>query len=113
MSSPTLTDSAETHSDAVSLNDPQQRSASRGAAAAAESAAPSIAPADVLHSAAGRGPEGERSRQDNNLLIRAFWVFWCLTTMLTGVLAGYMVSHSIMLGRFFNWYLETGNTDLL
>jgi hypothetical protein len=35
------------------------------------------------------------------------------TALLNGILAGYMVSHSIMLGRFFNWYIESGNEDLL
>ncbi len=44
---------------------------------------------------------------------RLYWGFWCSTTLLTGILAGYMVSHSIMLGRFFNWYVKSGNMDLL
>ena len=44
---------------------------------------------------------------------RLYWGFWCSTTLLTGILAGYMVSHSIMLGRFFNWYVQSGNMDLL
>lgn len=35
-------------------------------------------------------------------LERLYRGFWLLTTMLTGVLSGYMVSHSIMFGRFFN-----------
>lgn len=45
--------------------------------------------------------------------MRAFWTAWVATTMLTGVLSGYMVSHSIMLGRFFDWFVESGNLDLL
>lgn len=50
----------------------------------------------------------------NRLLVdRLYWSFWLLTTMLTGVLSGYMVSHSIMLGQFFNWFIESGNLDLL
>ncbi len=44
---------------------------------------------------------------------RLYWATWIVTTMLTGVLSGYMVSHSIMLGRFFNWFIESGNLDLL
>ena len=48
-----------------------------------------------------------------NILSRLFWLFWCLTTILTGILAGYMVSHSIMLGRFFSWLVDSGNMDLL
>ncbi len=42
-----------------------------------------------------------------------YWFFWVLTTMVTGVLAGYMVSHSIMLGQFFNWYIASDHLDLL
>ena len=48
-----------------------------------------------------------------NILNKLFWVFWCSTTILTGILAEFMVSHSIMLGRFFNWYIESGNVELL
>ena len=48
-----------------------------------------------------------------NTLGKLFWVFWCSTTILTGILAGYMVSHSIMLGRFFSWLVASGNMDLL
>jgi hypothetical protein len=48
-----------------------------------------------------------------NTLRKLFWVFWCSTTMLTGILAGFLVSHSIMLGRFFQWFIESGNEDLL
>lgn len=39
--------------------------------------------------------------------------FWYPTTVLTGILAGFMVSHAIMLGRFFNWYILSGNEELL
>jgi hypothetical protein len=47
------------------------------------------------------------------LLDKFYWSFWCITAVLNGVLTGYMVSHSIMLGRFFNWYLESGKEGLL
>jgi hypothetical protein len=50
---------------------------------------------------------------NKNILNKLFWVFWCSTTILTGILAGFMVSHSIMLGRFFNWFIESGNENLL
>ena len=40
-------------------------------------------------------------------------IFWYPTTILTGILAGYMVSNSIMLCRFFNWYITSGNEALL
>lgn len=42
-----------------------------------------------------------------------YWLFWFLTAMVTGVLSGYMVSHSIMFGQFFNWYIASDNLDLL
>ena len=50
---------------------------------------------------------------NKNILRKLFWVFWCSTTILTGVLAGFLVSHSIMLGRFFQWFIESGNENLL
>jgi hypothetical protein len=42
-----------------------------------------------------------------------YWTLWVVTTMLTGILAGYMVSHSIMLGRFFTWFVDSNNLELL
>jgi hypothetical protein len=36
-----------------------------------------------------------------------------VTGLLTGILSGYMVSHSIMLGQFFNWFISSDNLDLL
>jgi hypothetical protein len=48
-----------------------------------------------------------------NTLGKLFWVFWFSTTILTGILAGFLVSHAIMLGRFFQWFLESGNEKLL
>ena len=50
---------------------------------------------------------------NKNTLSKLFWVFWCSTTILTGILAGFLVSHSIMLGRFFQWFIESGNENLL
>ncbi|MBN1856262.1 MAG: hypothetical protein JW846_04840 [Dehalococcoidia bacterium] len=49
---------------------------------------------------------------DSNLRERLFWVFWCSTTMLTGILAGFLTSHAIMFGRFQTWFIESGNVDL-
>ena len=46
-------------------------------------------------------------------LLKLFWIFWFSTTVLTGILSGFMISHSIMLGRFFNWYIESDNRELL
>jgi hypothetical protein len=49
----------------------------------------------------------------NDILERLYWAFWCSTTILTGILAGFLASHAIMLGRFFNWYIDSGNVELL
>jgi hypothetical protein len=48
-----------------------------------------------------------------NTLNKLFWVFWCSTTILTGILAGFLVSHAIMFGRFLQWFMESGNETLL
>jgi len=48
-----------------------------------------------------------------HFLLKSFWIFWFSTTVLTGILSGFMISHSIMLGRFFNWYIESDNLELL
>lgn len=44
---------------------------------------------------------------------RLYWVFWCLAVIFMGMMAGFMTSHSIMLGRFFSWFVSSGNEDLL
>ena len=36
-------------------------------------------------------------------------IFWFAITMLTGILAGFLISHSVMLGRYFTWLIESGN----
>jgi len=50
---------------------------------------------------------------NKNTINKLYWIFWCSTTMLTGILAGFMISHSIMFGRFFTWFVESGNINLL
>lgn len=48
-----------------------------------------------------------------NFINKLYWGFWCSTTILTGILAGFMISHSLILGPFFTWFIESGNVDLL
>lgn len=36
-------------------------------------------------------------------------ILWLAITMLTGILAGFLISHSVMLGRYFTWLIESGN----
>ncbi|MBA7616762.1 hypothetical protein ES703_24061 [subsurface metagenome] len=50
---------------------------------------------------------------DKNSTNKLFWIFWCSTTILTGILAGFLTSHSIMFGRFLTWFIESGNVELL
>ena len=40
------------------------------------------------------------------------WVLWFAITMLTGILAGFLTSHSVMLGRYFTWLIESGNNHV-
>lgn len=44
---------------------------------------------------------------------RAYWYSWCGITIVTGILAGFMISQSLILGPFFTWFVEAGKTDLL
>lgn len=37
------------------------------------------------------------------------WGLWLAITLLTGILAGFLTSHSVMLGRHFSWLIESGN----
>jgi len=48
-----------------------------------------------------------------NIFNKLYWLFWYSTTIITGMLAGFMISHAIMLGRFFTWYVESDNMNLL
>jgi len=36
-------------------------------------------------------------------------ILWFLITILTGILAGFLTSHSVMLGRYFTWLIESEN----
>lgn len=38
--------------------------------------------------------------------LKLYWIFWFLATITTGVLAGFLTSHAVMLGRFFSWLLQ-------
>ena len=50
---------------------------------------------------------------NKNVLNKLYWIFWCSTTVLTGILAGFLTSYAIMFGRFLTWFIESGNVDLL
>lgn len=46
---------------------------------------------------------------DKGIMQRLQRVLWFAITMVTGILAGFLTSHSIMLGRFFTWLIESDN----
>jgi len=46
---------------------------------------------------------------EREALHRIHLVLWFAITMLTGILAGFLTSHSVMLGRYFSWLIESGN----
>lgn len=50
---------------------------------------------------------------NKNILNKLYWIFWCSTTVFTGISAGMIIAHILQLGRFFTWLIESGNEDLL
>jgi hypothetical protein len=45
-------------------------------------------------------------------LRKAYWALWFAVAMITGVLSGFLLSHSVMLGRYFTWLIESGNNQV-
>jgi hypothetical protein len=50
---------------------------------------------------------------NKNIITRLYWILWFITTILTGILSGFMISHSLILGGFFTWCIESSNLDLI
>jgi hypothetical protein len=48
-----------------------------------------------------------------NIMNQLYWSSWFSTTIFVGILAGYFISHSVLLGPFFSWFIESGKVDLL
>lgn len=44
---------------------------------------------------------------------RLYWTCWVLAVATTGVVAGFMLSHALLLGRYLEWLLASGRGDLL
>lgn len=40
---------------------------------------------------------------------RLYWPSWVLAVAMTGLVAGFMLSHAILLGRFLDWQLASGS----
>ena len=50
---------------------------------------------------------------NRKIINKLYWIFWCSTTIFTGISAGMLIAHILQLGRFFTWLIESGNEDLL
>jgi len=44
---------------------------------------------------------------------RLYWPVWALATATTGLVAGFFLGHSLLLGRFFDWLLTSGRARTL
>jgi len=49
---------------------------------------------------------------ERKIFYRIHRVLWFAITMLTGILAGFLTSHSVMLGRYFTWLIKSGNNQV-
>jgi hypothetical protein len=50
---------------------------------------------------------------NRKLINRLYWGFWSSTTLLVGILTGYFIAHSLLLGPFFTWFIESDKISLL
>jgi hypothetical protein len=41
------------------------------------------------------------------MMLRLFWPCWLLASVTTGLVAGFMLGHALVLGRFLEWMLAT------
>ena len=44
----------------------------------------------------------------STLTTRLYWPGWAAATALTGIVAGFMLGHALILGRFVDWLLTAG-----
>lgn len=44
---------------------------------------------------------------------RLYWPSWALATATTGLVGGFFLGHSLLLGRFFDWLLTSGRARTL
>ena len=47
------------------------------------------------------------SRRSPGTMQRLFWPCWLLASVTTGLVAGFMLGHALILGRFLDWMLAT------
>jgi hypothetical protein len=43
---------------------------------------------------------------------RLYWTSWCLAVLFTGVVAGFMLGHALILAQFLDWMLASGTPAL-
>src|SRR2546426_5674450 len=48
------------------------------------------------------------TRSDSDVTERLYWPSWFLAALLTGIVAGFMLGHALILGRFLDWLLLSG-----
>src|SRR5438034_9961861 len=48
------------------------------------------------------------TRSDSDVTERLYWPSWFLAALLTGVVAGFMLGHALILARFVDWLLLSG-----
>src|SRR3989442_2476318 len=48
------------------------------------------------------------ARSDSDVTERLYWPSWFLAALLTGIVAGFMLGHALILGRFLDWLLLSG-----
>jgi hypothetical protein len=48
------------------------------------------------------------TRSGSDVTDRLYWPTWWLATLLTGIVAGFMLGHALILARFLNWQLLSG-----
>src|SRR2546426_95304 len=48
------------------------------------------------------------TRSDSDVTERLYWPSWFLAALLTGIVAGFMLGHALILARFLDWLLLSG-----
>ena len=43
---------------------------------------------------------------------RLYWASWCLAVLFTGIVAGFMLGHALILAQFLDWMLASGTPAL-
>src|SRR2546427_5312238 len=52
------------------------------------------------------------TRSDSDVTERLYWPSWFLATLLTGIVAGFMLGHALILARFLDWLVLSATPAL-